>query len=258
MRGLVAEQVCPRLAERMGSAAVTRSRVLRTTGIAESVLADRLAGLEERIAPVTLAYLPTFDGVDLRLTAWGVDAGRAVALLDRAVETLQPLLGTHCYGEDGDDLAAVLLDALGRAGLRLADAESCTGGLIAARLTAVPGSSAVFAGGVVAYGNEVKTRDLGVPEDLMVAEGAVSEPVVRAMVRGIVERFGVESGIAISGIAGPSGGTAEKPVGTVCIAARLRDSERAASARIPGDRQAIRARAAQRALFLLQRLLGET
>jgi len=255
MQGLTDETLVPRLAALATPSLVTRSRTLRTTGVPESGLADRVGPLEPALAPATLAYLPSFDGVDLRLTAWREPAARAAAILDEAVSVLRPVLGEHCYGEGEADLAAVVLDAARAASARIAVAESCTGGLVAARLTAVPGASSVFVGGVVAYDNAIKMQALGVQEALLTREGAVSEPVVRAMVEGVRSRFRAGAGIAVSGIAGPDGGTAEKPVGTVWVCAAAGSSLRAVRLGLPGDRAEIRARAAQAALDLLRRLL---
>jgi nicotinamide-nucleotide amidase len=259
-RGLIEHEVVPRIRERVarahGAPVVTLSRTLRTTGIGESALADRIGALEERIAPVTLAYLPGPDGVDLRLTAWGVPPAEAAHLLARAAETLMPPLGAHHYGDDGCDLAALVLERLEQRGLKLAVAESCTGGVLGERITAIPGASRTFVGGVMAYANEVKVSALGVPEALMAQHGAVSEPVVRAMAEGAARRFQAGATLAATGIAGPSGGTPEKPVGTVWLAACLDGRCESIQRRLVGDRGEIRRRAAQAALDLLRRMLG--
>jgi len=257
MRGLLAEEVLPRLAARPGGTGrVIRSRLLRTTGIAESALAERIAPLEHRLAPLTLAYLPSVDGVDLRLTAWGLEPAEAETRLAAAARLLGEPLGDDCYGGDGADLAAVVLDRLRARGYRLAVAESCTGGLIAARVTAVPGASATFVGGVVAYADDVKADLLDVPRATLAAHGAVSEEAVRAMTAGAQRRCGVECAVGVTGIAGPSGGSPEKPVGTVWLAAAAPDASRAVRRRFVGDRDEIRMRSAQAALDLLRRLLG--
>jgi nicotinamide-nucleotide amidase len=255
MRQLMAHEVVPRLVARVAGARVTRSRLLRTTGITESGLAMAIGDAEDRIAPVTLAYLPSVDGVDLRLTAWDLVPEEADRLLEEAARVLTPVIGRHCYGEGEADLAAVVLERLKRLGLRLAVAESCTGGLLGARITAIPGSSAVFEGGSIAYGNEVKTRDLGVDTGILAEHGAVSEPVVRAMAAGVALRFEVGAAIAITGIAGPDGGTPEKPVGTVWIAARLGDEQRAVRIQWSSSREEVRQRAAQAGLDLLRRMI---
>jgi nicotinamide-nucleotide amidase len=261
MRGLLVEEVLPRIAARLGRegapARTIVSRTLRTTGVPESSIAEQVAGLADAVQPLTIAFLPSPDGVDLRVTAWGLEREDAVARLDRAATLLTERLGTASYGTDDDDLAAVVLAALRRRRWRLALAESCTGGLVGARITAVPGASEVFAGAVVAYGDVVKRDHLGVSEELLARHGAVSPEVAAAMADGVADRFGTESAIAVTGIAGPGGGTLEKPVGTVCLAARAGSARRAVARRLPGDRGEIRHRSAQAALDLLRRLLDE-
>ena len=255
MRGLLVEEVLPRLAQR-GAGAVVLSRVLRTTGVPESALAERLGSVEDDIAPLTLAYLPGIEGVDLRLTAWALPREEAERRLAAAVETLRPRLGDHCYGYDATDLAAVVLDQLRGRGMRLAVAESCTGGLVGQRLTAIPGASDVFAGGVVAYADQAKLTLLAVPRDTLEGHGAVSEETVQAMVRGACRVFGVPCGVAVTGIAGPTGGSPDKPVGTVWLAASAETQLRVVQRVFPGDREEIRARSAQAALDLMRRVLG--
>ena len=256
MRGLLAEELLPRLAAR-SAGVVVRSRTVRTTGVAESALAERVGAIEEEIAPLTLAYLPSIEGVDLRVTAWRLREAEAERLLASAAALLRERAGENCYGEDGTDLARAVLEQLRPRGVRLAVAESCTGGLLGARITAVPGASDVFVGGVVAYDDDVKTAVLSVPRELVVTHGAVSEAVVLAMALGAQQRFAAEASLAITGIAGPSGGTPEKPVGTVWLAARYRAEARALKRVFPGDRNEIRGRAAQAALDLLRRLLAD-
>jgi nicotinamide-nucleotide amidase len=254
MRGLLVEAVLPRIAQRAGGGRVVLSRTLRTTGVPESALAERIGPVEDDIAPLTLAYLPSTEGVDLRVTAWGLRNDEAERLLAAAVTVLRERAGEHSYGEDGTDLAAVVLDLL--RGQRLAVGESCTGGLVAARITAVPGASEVFAGGVVAYADGVKRDLLGVSAATLEAHGAVSEETVRAMAEGVQRRFDAGATIAVTGIAGPTGGTPEKPVGTVWLAARFGTDTHAVKRVFPGDRGEIRARAAQAALDLLRRMLA--
>jgi nicotinamide-nucleotide amidase len=261
MRGLLAEEVFPRIIARSGggggaSRIVVRSRTVRTTGIAESALAELVEPVEDEIAPLTLAYLPSAEGVDLRLTAWSLPEEEAERHLAARAAQLRQLAGEHVYGEDRADLAAVLLERMRTLALRLAVAESCTGGLLGGRITAVPGASDVFAGGVVAYHDSVKRELLDVPDALLKAHGAVSEEVVLAMAAGAQRRFGVDAALAVTGIAGPGGGSQEKPVGTVWLAARLGSDERALKRVFPGDRGEIRARSAQAALDLLRRLMG--
>lgn len=256
MRGLLQHEVLPRLAARAGKT-VIRSRALRTTGVPESTLAERITGIEELVAPLSLAYLPSIYGVDLRLTAWNLEAADADARLAAGLAAIRERAAEWIYGEDAVDLAAVLLQAARQRGWKLATAESCTGGGIGERLTAIPGSSDVYLGGVVAYDNAVKRSLLDVPDALIEQHGAVSEPVAEAMVRGITRRLGAELGIAVTGIAGPGGGTPDKPVGLVYLATAVKDRVSVLRATMLGDRGEIRGRAAQVALNRL-RLMLET
>ena len=255
MRNLLAAEVAPRLAARAGAAGVIRSRTVRVTGIPESTLAERLGEIEAAIAPLSLAYLPGLDGVDLRVTAWGLPAAESDDRLGRAVAELRTRAGDVVYGEDDTDLAALVLDRAREMGVRVAVAESCTGGLLGARLTEIPGSSDVFAGGVIAYENAVKQEMLGVGSDVLAAHGAVSGPVAVAMAEGALNRLGVDLAISVTGIAGPGGGSESKPVGTVWFGLAGRGGPAAVHSIFIGTRSEIRYRAAQAALFLLFRRL---
>jgi nicotinamide-nucleotide amidase len=261
MRGLLVEQVLPRLVARAlakdGAPVVVRSRTVRTTGVPESALAERIAAIEDGLGPLTLAYLPSIAGVDLRLTAWEMAPDQADRLLGEGVGKLQRELGDRAYGVESTDLAGVVLDLLKKSGRKLAVAESCTGGMLGARLTAIPGSSDVFVGGVIAYSDDVKTGMLDVPQATLEQHGAVSEQTVRAMAEGAARAFGVDCALAVTGIAGPGGGTPEKPVGTVWIAARHGAETRALQRQFLGERDEIRARSAQAALALLRLALVE-
>jgi nicotinamide-nucleotide amidase len=257
MRKLLEHEVVPRVAERGGSR-VIRSRLVRTTGVPESTLAERMGDIEREIAPLTLAYLPGLEGVDLRLTAWQLSPTEADRRLGAAAALLRDRGGGHVYGEGDADLAALTLEAARVRGARLGTAESCTGGLVGARLTEIPGSSDVFAGGVVCYSNDLKTALLGVSADLIGTHGAVSEPVAAAMALGAVERLRVDAAVAVTGIAGPGGGTDVKPVGTVWLGLAEGREVETRHVRFVGSRHDIRARAAQAALFLLYRRLRGT
>jgi competence/damage-inducible protein CinA-like protein len=256
MRRLLEHEVVPRLAAH-GSDSVIRSLVVRTTGIPESSVAERMGEIEREIAPLTLAYLPGLEGVDLRLSAWDLTPVEAEGRLRTAADLLRARAGDTVYGEGDSDLAALLLDRARSHRVRLAVAESCTGGLLGARLTEVPGSSEVFVGGVIAYDNTVKLELLGIPQALLAEHGAVSEPVCRAMAEGAARRLGVPAALSVTGIAGPGGGSAEKPVGTVWIGCSLGGVTETRRVLFPGSRHEIRARAAQAALFLLYRRLAQ-
>jgi nicotinamide-nucleotide amidase len=239
----------------LGSDTVVRSLTVRTTGIPESTLAERLGEIEAAIAPLTLAYLPGEAGVDLRLTAWGLPPSEATTSLRAGAALLHERGGEHVYGEGDVDLAALVLDAARSRGLRVGAAESCTGGLVGKRLTDVPGSSDVFKGAIVAYDDALKTSLLDVPPELLERHGAVSEEVARAMAIGALGRLNVELAVAVTGIAGPGGGSPEKPVGTVWLATASDGAAAAVRIVLPGSRAEIRARAAQAALFRMLRRL---
>lgn len=257
MRGMTQDVLVPALRERMGAIReVVRSRTLRCMGIAESHLADLLGDRARAVRGLPLAYLPSVAGIDLRLTTRGRGIDEATAILDAAVAELKPIIGEHLYGEDETDLAEVVLQRSRDRGFRLAVAESCTGGMLGARITAIPGSSDVFVGGIIAYDDEVKMRLLGVGGATLRAHGAVSEQTARDMATGIRGAMDTQIGVAITGIAGPGGGTAEKPVGLVWTAAAIDGRVRASHRVYPGNREEIRQRAAQAALDLVRRLLA--
>lgn len=257
MRGLFIDQLLPRMLQRVaGSPTVVRSLAIRTTGIAESALADRILGIEGLdLEGLDLAYLPGWEGVDLRLTARGHAADEADARLARVAAMLRAAAGEHVYGVGTDDLAGVVLAALRAADKRIAVAESCTGGLLGARLTAIPGASDVMLGGVIAYHNDVKIGALGVHRETLEAHGAVSQETAREMASGVRAALGASVGVGITGVAGPGGGTPEKPVGTVCIAADVDGTVQSFRAILIGDRHEVRQRSAQSALSLVRRML---
>ena len=254
MRMLLQHEVLPRLAA-SGGDRVIRSLVVRTTGIPESTLAERLGEIEREIAPLSLAYLPGVEGVDLRLSAWALPGDDADRRLRESAGLLASRAGEHVYGVGEADLAAVVLEAARSRGLRLGTAESCTGGLVGGRLTDIPGSSSVYVGGVICYANELKTGLLDVPPELLAAHGAVSEPVAIAMARGAVARLGVDLAVSVTGIAGPDGGSRDKPVGTVWFGLADGSGAEARRSVFGGGRHEVRARAAQAALYLLLRRL---
>ena len=234
---MLEEQVLPRIeadraaAAGQGSGRVVRARLLRTFGIGESDLEALVSDIARRPpaggVEVELGFRTSFPDNLLRPVVRAPSAGEAEAALERLCRELRTRLGALVYGEGEQTLEAVVVRELARAApptrpgrppAWLAVAESCTGGLLAERITSVPGASAVFRGGVVAYSNEAKRDLLGVPADLLERHGAVSDPVVRAMAAGALGRFAADLAVAITGISGPTGGTPEKPVGLVHIA----------------------------------------
>jgi nicotinamide-nucleotide amidase len=251
------EQVLPRIAAARRGGPVVRSRLLRTFGMGESNLDELLADVATD-GQVVLGFRTAFPDNYLRPLARGATAEEADARLARVVETIRARLGVMVYAEGEQALEDVVGVRLRNAGRTLAVAESCTGGLLAERITSVPGASDYFLGGVVAYANEAKARLLGVPEALLAEHGAVSEAVARAMATGVRDRFGADFGVATTGIAGPGGGTPEKPVGTVWIAVDDRGSVRAESFVFPFERERHRQVTCQVALDWVRRaLLGE-
>lgn len=258
MREMLENAVIPRVAARRPAnetEVVIHSRTIRTTGIPESTLFDRLGPLSTSVEGLSPAYLPGVEGVDVRLTSQGRTAPEADSILDKAAAEIRNALGAYAYGEDNDDLARKVLDVCRSRGLKLAVAESCTGGLLGERITAIPGSSDVFVGGVIAYDNAVKVSLLGVPTALIDRHGAVSGEVAAAMAKGVVDSLGADIGVAITGVAGPGGGTKEKPVGLVWIAIAGVINE-CRQLRLFGDRREVRQRAAQAALDMVRRGLG--
>ncbi|MDB4877697.1 MAG: Competence-damaged protein [Gemmatimonadetes bacterium] len=256
MRGMLGDTLLPLLAARATGGTVVRSLTLRTTNIAESLLADKVDSMEGGPLGVSLAYLPSIAGVDLRLTVKDLASADADAALSAAAARLRARLAEWIYGEQDTDLAAVILDLCRTRGLTVGVAESCTGGLLGARLTAISGSSDVVMGGVTAYHNDIKRDLLGVSEATLRAHGAVSEEVAREMAAGARRAVRSSIGLAITGVAGPGGGTEEKPVGTVWIAADIDGDVRTRLLRLWGDRDEIRQRSAQWTLELLRQGLG--
>jgi len=229
-------------------------RVIHTTGIAESALTEEVESLlPANRGPVRIAYLPDLRGVDLRLTVSGLPEEEARAWLERVETAILPAVRPWRFDASSGDLAEAVLTLLRQRRMSLATAESCTGGLVAKRLTDHAGSSDVFVGGVVAYANELKVSELEVDPGVIERAGAVSEEVASAMAKGVAARLGAEAGIGVTGIAGPGGGTVEKPVGTVWMAAAIEGKVRTRLERFVGGRAAVRERAAQACLALLLR-----
>jgi nicotinamide-nucleotide amidase len=225
---------------------------LRTTGIAESAIAQKLENLEQEIRQVRLAYLPHHTGVDVRITLRGGDRKRLVAESKKIGGRMGKLLGSFVYGRDDDTLEQVVGEMLALGKTTLALAESCTGGLIGDRITNVSGSSAYFYGGAVAYSNLAKQKLLKVKKPTLERYGAVSAQTAAEMARGARRAFGAKLGLAVTGIAGPTGGTAQKPVGLVFMAVDGPKGTIATHRIFLGQRRQIKEAAAQAALNLLR------
>ena len=228
-------------------------RVLRFYGASESAVAKALAdaGGDGDGVEATICAREFEIHVDL-LVEPGAD-GRAAELEQRLVEPLEEYL----FARDERRVEELVLDLCRARGWSLATAESCTGGLVAARVTSVPGSSEVFAGGVVAYANAVKETELGVPAAVLAEHGAVSPETAAAMAMGVRARLGVDVGVSVTGVAGPDGGTPEKPVGLVYLHAETPEASHGIEFSFPADRESIRTRSAVAALHLVRRLLSQ-
>jgi nicotinamide-nucleotide amidase len=251
------EQVLPRIERSLGRGRVVRAALLRTFGLGESSLDRELTGVARDDPDVTLGFRTQFPDNLVRVVARGGSAAEAERRLDAAVEEIRALLGPLVVGNGDLHMHEIVGQLLIERGRTLAIAESCTGGLIAHRLTDVPGSSSYLLEGLVTYSNEAKVRDLGVSPADLETSGAVSEAVARQMAEGARERAGADIGIATTGIAGPSGGTEEKPVGTVFIAYADADGTIAHRYQLMRDRQRNKELAAHMALdWLRRRLLG--
>jgi len=223
MKHIMKEHVLPLLAERLPGGVIVHKNIM-TYGVAEAILAERLTTFEDQLpGEVRLAYLPAYGVIKLRLTAAGSDEKKIRKSVSEQVEKLYKIIPEVIYGEDEVMLEEVVGKLLNDNKLTVSTAESCTGGKIASLITSVPGSSGWFRGSVVAYDNSIKTGILGVSKETLRLYGAVSAETAGEMARGARRLMGTDYSVAVTGIAGPTGGTAEKPVGTVWIAI---DSER--------------------------------
>jgi nicotinamide-nucleotide amidase len=250
--------IADRLAPRAGGAGLFR-RVLKITGRTESDVDARAQPLYRKwlTAPIPIAatILAVMGQIELHLTASAPSPGEGEAALESAVREIRDLLGPIIYSADGRPLEAVVGDLLRAKHLTLSVAESCSGGLLASRITDVPGSSDYFDRGAVCYSNRAKEDWLGVPADLIDAHGAVSEPVASAMADGIAVRSPSDVGIGITGIAGPGGGTPEKPVGTVAIAVKTPHASQVRTFQFLGGRDMVKFQSAQAAMNMLRLML---
>lgn len=252
------DHVAPRLKARSGGR-VVRRRVIRTTGRSESAIdevAQPVYSAWTGPVPIETTILAAPGQIELHLSARGSDGAALDRELESAVRALVGALGPAVVSSDGRTPEVVVGDALRARGFRVGVAESCTGGLLLGRLTDVPGSSAWVLGGVVAYDNDVKTVHLGVETELLRAHGAVSEPVAQAMARGVRARLHADVGVAITGIAGPDGGTPAKPVGTVVVAAVTPDADAVRTFSFHGDRRMVRQQAVAAALNMIRTALS--
>lgn len=251
LKPLFREQVLPRLHRRVSDVRMFH-REIKVTGLGESHVEQRIVGIYKRFPEVNTTVLAAPGETQVHLRMWTNDTERAKKTLDEIVKGFEIALADRIFSQDGASLEEVLAHELTMHNATISAAESCTGGLLAQRLTSIPGSSSYFLGGLVCYSNELKTAWAGVPADLIQAKGAVSSEVAIALAEGIRRRVGSTFGVGITGIAGPGGGSEEKPVGTVHIALAHAGGVKERGVRFPGDREAIRWQASQVALDMVR------
>ena len=257
MKPMFDEQVLPRLREKAGASRVVRRRVLKIAAMGESEVDQRAAPVYARFENPKTTILGAAGQVELHLVAHGDDEADAERRIETLAVELRAALPGRFFSEDGRELPEVVVALLRERGQRIGLAESCTGGLLASRLTGVPGASLVLERGFVTYANRAKVEALGVDEALLARHGAVSEEVAAAMAAGARRVAGADVGVAITGIAGPDGGTPEKPVGLVFVAIDGAAGTRVRRSVHPGARERVRHQATQVALEMVRRgLLG--
>jgi len=254
LEALAREFAVPWLREHAGT--VVENFTLRTFGMFESQIHERLGTLPDHWPGASLAYLPSWFGVDLRVTATGTNATYVRESAERAYGELMQKVGGVVYAQGTTGMEEVVSEALVEKNWKIAAAESCTGGLLAKRLTDVPGSSRYLERGFVTYSNDAKQQLLGVSAAELAAHGAVSESVAAQMALGARKQANVDVGVGITGIAGPDGGSTQKPVGTVFIAVSSALGDAVKHHRFMGTRATVRERAAQTALDMLRRHLA--
>ncbi len=254
MRAMFASGLLPVLEERFGGKHFIRRRLLHTCGISESGVNQAIQDILRRNEPV-VGLTAKETGVDIRIISHQTSAEQAQALVDRTDAAIRDKLGDAVYSADGQAMEEVVGALLKQRRLKIAVAESCTGGMIGALITNIAGSSEYFERGAVTYSNAAKTEMLGVPAELISRYGAVSSQVAAAMAQGIREAAKTDLGLSATGIAGPGGGSEQKPVGLVFTALASSEGVKTAEHRFLGDREQIRSRAAQMALDMVRRYL---
>lgn len=254
MKALFESAVLQRLRARVPQQFIA-TRVLKITGMGESACDARVAPIYKRFTDVDTTILAAPGEIQLHLRTQASSLDDAQQRVDELVDKIEDELGDHVYSDNGDSLEQIVSYYLQMRSATLSVAESCTGGLVAERLTSISGSSRYFIGGAVVYSNDLKTQLADVPEDLIDVYGAVSEPVAKALAEGIRQRCGTTLGLGVTGVAGPTGGTAEKPVGLVFHALATENGTEVLKRQFPGDRARIRWFASQQALDMVRRKL---
>jgi nicotinamide-nucleotide amidase len=254
MRPMFENHVVPVLREHAGGV-VARKRLLRVAGIGESAVDEKISPVYKAYPNVETSILFSKVEIEVHLTARADSQENAEAVLDELVERIGDALGPALFSRDAKTMEEVVGELLRERGMTVSLAESCTGGLIAMRLTEVAGSSEYFLEGVVTYSNEAKVRQLGVTKETIESHGAVSSQTAEAMARGIRTASGSDVAVSVTGIAGPGGGSEDKPVGTVYVGFSDENGDRSLKVVLPGDRYLIRWRSSQAALDYLRRQL---
>ena len=254
MRPMADDELLPLLSSKMGNKIIRRLK-LRTVGITEAVLAEKIRPNLKFAEGVSLAYLPSYRGVDLCIKGMGTVPEEVESGVKLLADGIRRSAGAYIFTEDDRDLEEVIGLMLIEQHKTIAVAESCTGGLLGGRLTSVPGSSAYFLGGIISYANEVKINRLGVPAEIIERFGAVSAETARAMATGVIQAIGSDIGVSITGIAGPDGGTPEKPVGTVFIGLATDKGSTHRHHQLSNDREVNRERAVSAAMNLIYKEL---
>ncbi|HEV2490578.1 MAG TPA: competence/damage-inducible protein A [Candidatus Acidoferrales bacterium] len=252
LQGVFQKEIKPRLARRSGKLRLY-TRDLRVTGLTESDTEQRVAPIYTQYPQTETTILASPGEIQLHPRIWSEDESAAAKLLDEMVKRFTLALGENLFSTSGETLEEVVAKNLLDHQATIAVAESCTGGMLAERLTNVPGSSSYFRGGVVSYSNDLKSAWADVPKEIIEAKGAVSSEVALAMAEGIRRRTGSTLGVGVTGIAGPGGGSADKPVGLVHIAIADVKGPQEHAFRFPGDRDRIRHQASQAALDMVRR-----
>jgi len=255
LQAMIVRHLTPFACDWAGARGAAVVRTFRTAGLSAADVEERLVDWLGRDGEVTVSTIPADGEVWVRLRARASTPAEAARSLTKAETGISALLGDDCYGQDGETLETVVGRMLVERGLRLAVAESCTGGLLGHRLTSVPGSSAYFERGVLAYSNRAMEELLGVPESLLSAHGSVSAPCAEAMARGAATLAGSSCALAVTGIAGPEGGSPAKPVGTVFVGLATGEGALARRFFFAGDRAAVKWQSTQAALDMLRRSL---
>ncbi|NLL62287.1 MAG: competence/damage-inducible protein A [Candidatus Atribacteria bacterium] len=252
MKNLLSEQIMPFLQSKFPNLKQMQSRIIRTSGLPESALNDKIKDFINSHLDLNIGIYATPEDIQIQLNALANTIEEAEVILDGATEQLKDLLGDYIFGYEQDSLEKVIGNLLREKKLTLAVAESCTGGMLGEAITSIAGSSDYFKGGIISYSGEIKEKLLGVPHDILQEFGEVSEPVARAMAEGVCKKCNSDIGIGITGIAGPEGGSPEKPVGLVYIALADSNQTTVQKYQLRRDRQTIRLRSTRRALNMLR------